>query len=313
MTVASSVVRHLVSPARVRGLGVVTQKHSAAQIIAEVERRTGSIPNFRFDLSGVRDDPRVLAALNQTDLTRNRTTLESALELADAGRLLDGTPSGATAARLLGLAGHALRARNGRCYGRTSHSLMTAHHPGEFAHIMSDLMLRGETVLRGGQRVRWDPAVFNVDTASGKGPHDDQLWGSLNKHLLPTSIPNPVVLTPGAGPYAYKAQMANIMTRLFGEQHVNVRGDDVLDQLNDIVDRAGGPVMAEFDGDHGGSVAKVDDTTVTSFDEAGQLNSYRRSKLGYVVVRQSELDRLGVDFIPYAPAKPEQDYFWIAQ
>ncbi len=300
-----TLLSNIVSGARTARLGVVTQKHTPASIIAEVEQRTGK--GFRPDLTRIRDnDPLKLAALNLTDFTGNQTALESILEIADAGTLRDGRSSLQTATTLFHLAGETAPVSYGNCYGRTLHSIFSAYHAGEFNQILADLLLRGETVLASGQRVHWDPSVLPVTPHGDQ--HHDVLWGALVNNLRFADIRNPLVLI-GNGGYAYRGQMANIATRLFGTQFVNAPGQELLPHLNGIVDRRG-PLLAEY-GNHGGSVADVDHLkSVTSFESGGYESSYPTTSLGYVVVPESEVSALpGVEPIDYSHLSDDTRYF----
>ncbi len=298
-----SALTHILSGARAARLGVATQRHDAASILSEVERRMGT--GFLADLQPIRsNDPLKLAALNLTDFTRNQTAFESILEVADAGTLRDGAASQPVATALFNLAGAAAAVSKSNCYGRTLHAIFTSFHAGEFNQLMADLLVRGETVLASGQRVRWDPSQLPIHGY----PHHDVLWGALANNLRFADIPNPLVLSPNAG-YATRAQMANLSTRLTGTQFVNAPGQALISHLNGIVDNAG-PVLAEYPAaHHGGSVLRIDNGQVHSLEGKGWVQTLDSSSLGYVVVPEESLKGTGVDPIEYPQWSDGTQYF----
>ena len=114
---------------------------------------------------------------------------------------------------------------------------------------------------------------------------------------------------------AYRGQMANVTSRLMGEQFVNAEGSAAMPHLTHITDSFG-PMLSEY-GAHGGSVAKVDQGEVFSL-EGGQTEANYQAwrKLGYVVVPAEEANARGLATLGYeiddekgyatvAPAKTE--------
>jgi hypothetical protein len=261
--------------------------------------------------------PRRTQALRAVDFRNTGTAFDHILRIAKAGKLHDGTPSAALAADLFGLVGSARQAGSGtRCYGRTSHTIFTLSHAGEFARLVGSLAVDGEVALAGGEKIRWNPSSTQVN-----GDHADYLWGALNQLIRFRELPGDAQLPAlsqqsNQVDYASRGQMANIYTRLFGTPHVNVRGADAMPHLNEIVARTG-PLLAEY-GNHGGSVATITQQNVPLGIEAGELEPQPHSRicqagcaLGYVVMPMDEAKRYGLEPIRYAagPASYVGDAF----
>ncbi len=283
-----SLLACLTSPARAARLGHLTHRYGAAQIATAVEQRRarGFAPNL---LPIQSNDALKVTALNQTGFKTTPVALEHILEVADAGTLLDGAPSGPAAAALFDLAGRSVPVAHGNCYGRTLHAILSTHHSGELSRIMADLLLRGRTTLASGQQVRWDPATLPVDVRFHQ--YHDALLGTLANDLRFTHQPDPLILHLAPG-YASRGQMANVSTHYFGTQFVNAPGQPLLPHLRDILPRTG-PLLAEYPASsHGGSIARVDRDAVRSLETGGHLATLPKHNLGYVVVPESEVAAL---------------------
>jgi hypothetical protein len=233
------------------------------------------------------------------------TAFESILKVAKAGTLRDGTPSATLAADLFGLVGNVRQAGSGaRCYARTSHTIFTLFHPGEFARLVGGLAVDGAVTLASGETVRWNPSPAGVN-----GNHTDYLWGSLNQLIRFRELPHEAQLPAlsmqsNQVDFASQGQMANIYTRLFGKPHVNIQGAQAMPYLNEIVARTG-PLLAEY-GAHGGSVAVISPQNVALGIEAGQLEPQPHSRicrngcgLGYVVMPVDEAKKYNLQAIQY--------------
>jgi hypothetical protein len=283
---------------------------------AETLRNAG----VNLDPALVRDvaaSPKRTAALRAVDFQKTGTAFDHILRIAKAGTLYDGTPSAALAADLFGLVGGARQAGSGtRCYGRTTHTIFTLLHPGEFARLVGGLAVDGSVKLADGQTIRWNPSSTQVN-----GDHADYLWGSLNQLIrfreLPRNAELPALsLRSSQEDYASQGQMANIYTRLFGKPHVNVQGAQAMRHLNEIVARTG-PLLAEY-GAHGGSVAAISPQNVALGIEAGEVDPQPHSHicqggctLGYVVMPVDEAKKYELRPIAYAagPASYVGDSF----
>jgi hypothetical protein len=285
----------------VRGICAV-ERMSVAQM-AEALRHAGANipPSLVNELSA---SPKRTQALRARDFRGQGTAFDHILRIAKAGTLHDGSPSATLAADLFGLVGIARRAGSGRCYARTSHTIFTLFHPGEFARLAGDLAVDGAATLANGETVRWNPSTSPVN-----GNHADYLWGALNQLIrtreLPQSAQLPAVSTQSnREDFAFQGQMANIYTRLFGKPHVNIQGPQSMPYLNEIVARTG-PLLAEY-GAHGGSVAVISPQNVALGIEAGELEPQPHShvcnggcSLGYVVMPVDEAKKYDLQPISY--------------
>jgi hypothetical protein len=256
------------------------------------------------DIAAVAGNSARVAALSDLDTRRRQTAFQHIERVAQAGTLVDGTPSAPLAADLFKLAGTARLASNIRCYGRTTHSLFTTKRMGEFARIVGELAVKGRVQLANGDVVEWKPRTLRIPA----GQHADILWGAVNHLAKNRVLPEETVLNAareydGAGQlaqnaqYAYRAEMANLMTRLTGKLHVNVEGSRALRHLNAIAE-ANGPLLAEY-GRHGGSVARVEGNRPLSLD-GGQVQPRSvESALGYVVLPLREARARSLSIIEY--------------
>ena len=126
------------------------------------------------------------------------------------------------------------------------------------------------------------------------------MWGALN-HLLKEKNIGKRPTLKGDGDYASNAQMANLTSRLMGEQFVNIEGSQALPHLNQVVD-AYGPMLAEYGG-HGGSVAKVVKNKPASLEEGTTRPEVMQwATLGYVVVPAKVAEEKGLTPLTYRGA-----------
>ncbi len=236
-----------------------------------------------------------VAALNRPDLLDGKTTLEHIIAVSQAPKLLDGSDcDGKTlATTLLRIAGKPNEATFGKCYGKTINAVWTKYHSGEFTRIIVDLALHGKVTLASGQRVTWDPQTLAlpVEVHVELRPElSDFLWGHLCTNMRLQKLPDTVELKKD-DQFAHKAQMANVITRLSGKAHVNVRpvkakdgsttwSESQMQTLGRIVKKYG-PGMAEFNV-HAGSVESVEGKTAYSLETGGDVDP--RQNLGYVVL-----------------------------
>jgi hypothetical protein len=153
---------------------------------------------------------------------------------------------------------------------------------------VGQLATKGHVTLASGDVVEWRPEKLPVQN----GQYADTLWGAVNHLAAKRTMKR--VLNDRAD-FAAQGQMANVFTRLTGEPHVNVWGDDALPHMNEIVAKHG-PMFAEY-GNHGGSVANV--TYVPQSLEAGSAEPQQMKGLGYVVVPLSEAKSRKLDVIRY--------------
>ncbi len=258
--------------------------------------------------------PERLTALNARDSTGAHRTFDHILRAARAPAGIADVNTKALAADLLGIVGHARRPQESlqtRCYGRTSHTIFTMHHPAEFARLIVDLAVDGKTTLANGEVVTWDTqrAPYNVRLVAA-----DFLWAGLN-HAAKAQTPGAGLVLTAQGEYAFKGEMANLWSRLTGEQHVNVdgRSPKVLGALPKIVARTG-PLLAEYN-PHAGSVSGFDDEGQPLSMETGRPEPVRihdthinnfHLLLGYVVVPAKAAKTFDLPVIKYPNS--EQGY-----
>jgi hypothetical protein len=237
-------------------------------------------------------NPARVAALHQPDFQGRSTAFEHILRLADADTLRDGQPAINMARDLFELAGSSRAPAAGRCYARTSHALFSIHHTGEFARLLADMGLNGETRLADGSTQRWDPQR----QAIANGQHVDWLWAGIS-HTARLQIPPADGHIDVNADYARQGEMANLHSRLSGIPHVNVQGQQAIPHLQEIVSRYG-PMLAEY-GAHGGSVARVENGVVFSQEAGQQVPTQAPGVLGYVVVPREEAEARGLTVLQY--------------
>ncbi len=283
-------------------------RRPSAELMAQTLRAKGVIVDDA-EVAAIAGDVRRMNALHQLDFAGNKTTFEHLETLASAPKLADGSSPAPLAADLFSLAGSARTATFGKCYARTSHTIYSVHHAGEMARIVSDLAVTGAVTLADGTVAKWNPKNFPLvrDNPMGPGVEGpvDRLWGGLNHLLTLKDLPaTPEIF--GTTQSAFRGQMANVTTRLMGQQFVNVDGASAMPHLNDIVDSFG-PMAAEF-GTHGGSVAEVSNGTVRSQEEGAlALRDMEDGRLGYVVVPAEEVAKRGLTPREY-PADDDKGY-----
>src|SRR5262249_52019557 len=122
------------------------------------------------------------------------------------------------AMELLNQVGHPKQAHFGNCYGRTSNAIWSKHHPAEFVRVIAELAQHGRVELASGQVVTWGPEM-RLPTYGELG---DIIWGHVQNvlRLKVLANPTPVFERPG---FASRGEMANLLTRLTGVPHVNVK------------------------------------------------------------------------------------------
>ncbi len=283
------------------------ERRPSAALMAERLRAHGVTLDDSL-VATVAGDPKRLNALHQLDFSGQRTAFEHLERLAAAQTLFDQKPAAPMVAELFGLAGDVTFA-TGRCYSRTNHSVYSAHHMGEMARLLTDLATTGRVKLASGLELTWDPRQLPVANTENdiswaglgqkvtKHDHVNTLWAALNQNLVNQTVPNGAVLT-GVAEQAYRGQMANVTSRLMGEQFVNVDGARARPHLNDLA-FAYGPLLAEY-GAHGGSVYEVTGTTASASWEGGRREPVTRTNLGYVVVPAEEAKARGLSPLDYA-------------
>ncbi len=260
------------------------------------------------EVAQVGDDLKRLNALHQLDFAGGKTAFEHIEAIASAQTLADGSPSAVLAKDLFLLAGSARSATFGKCYARTSHTVYSVHHAAEMNRILHGLGVEGAVTLSDGTTVKWDPASYpfpREETGEQTMHPADRLWSSLNHLLTAKELPENPTLN-GTSDSAYRGQMANISTRLMGEQFVNVDGSAAMKHLTGIIDGYG-PMFAEYNA-HAGSVASVTAGMVESL-EGGEVapNNQEWRVLGYTVVPKAEAERVGLKAIEY-PAEDDKGY-----
>lgn len=260
------------------------------------------------ELSAIGGDVKRLNALHQLDFEGGKTAFEHIEAIAAAKTLVDGSPSAVLAKDLFSLAGSARSATFGKCYARTSHTVYTVHHSGEMMRILHDLAVKGSVTLADGTTVKWDPASYpfpREENGEQTMHHADRLWSSLN-HLLTAKELAPNATLSGSSDSAYRGQMANITSRLMGEQFINVEGSAAMKHLTGIIDGYG-PMFAEYNA-HAGSVASVTAGMVESLEGGETVSNYQEWRvLGYTVVPKEEGAKAGLKTIEY-PADDDKGY-----
>jgi hypothetical protein len=278
-------------------------RESALNMAASLRAEGVAISDSSVEAIGA--SPRRIAALRTLDFMRSLCAFGRIKRIATARTLLDGTPSAPLAADLFTLAGTARVGSSMRCYARTTHSLYTAKRMGEFARIVGELAVSGRVELAGGDVLVWDPRRLSI----AQGRHADVLWGAVNHLAKSRSLPSDRTLNArneynasgeleDRAQYAYRGEMANLMTRLTGKVYVNVDGWDALSHLNSII-ATHGPVLAEY-GRHGGSVAKVERGEPLSIEGGHLVPEPVNDSLGYVVVPRSEARERYLSIIQYS-------------
>jgi hypothetical protein len=224
--------------------------------------------------------PDRVAALRSKDFKGKLTAFDHILRLASAGKLRDGSPSAVMASDLFALAGTSRSPTVGRCYARTGLALFSMHHTGEFARLLTDLAIRGEVKLADKSVLQWDPARTPV----ANNQYVDTLWAGI-AHTARLRVLPPQGNVDVPAQVAARGEMANLTTRLTGQPHVNVAGQEAFPHLEGILARHG-PMLAEF-GNHAGSVAQIEGGRIWS-QEAGPPAPTLGGTLGYVVVPLKE-------------------------
>ncbi len=279
----------------------------SAQAMASSLRNLGVniTPELEATIAG---EPRRLNALHQLDFKGEKTAFQHIEDLARAGTLVDGKPAAPVAASLFELAGSA-RASNytvAKCFARVSQATYSLNHAGEFNRIIGNLAGKGNVTLADGTTLTWNPATLRI-----RLDHISDLWGAVNHITKEKVLPRNGELSE-AMDYAYRGDMANITTRLMGEQFVNVAGREAMPHINEIVDGYG-PMFAEFS-NHGGAVQEVQPprpgTTapiLMALEEGGATYD-RSNSLGYVVVPAKEVAERGLTELTY-PDDDGHGYF----
>ncbi len=271
-------------------------RRPSAELMAQSLRSKGVVI-ADAEVAAIGGDVKRLNALHQLDFAGGKTAFEHIESLAAAGTIRDGSPSAPLAADLFSLAGSVRNAMYGKCYARTNHSVYTTNHAGEMSRIVGELAARGEVTLTDGTLVKWNHATFPAGTSTV-----DRLWGALNHYLKAKELPANQELYE-LEEYASKGQMANITSRLMGEQFVNVDGSKALPHLTGITDSYG-PMLAEFSS-HGGAVAEVTPDGAVKTQDGGNAVLTRRSNIGYVVVPAQVAKEKGIPVIEYLESEPQ--------
>ncbi len=260
------------------------------------------------ELSAIGGDVKRLNALHQLDFAGGKTAFEHIEAIAAAKTLVDGSPSAVLAKDLFSLAGSARIATYGKCYARTNHTVYSVHHSGEMMRILHDLAIKGSVTLADGTTVKWDPATypFPREENGEQTMHPaDRLWGALNHLLKEKELPASPTLKASSDD-ASRGQMANITSRLMGEQFVNAEGPAAMKHLTGIIDGYG-PMFAEYN-IHAGSVASVTAGMVESLENGETVPNYQDWRvLGYTVVPKEEAAKVGLKTIEY-PADDDKGY-----
>ncbi len=271
-------------------------RNLGAQITPEIE-------------AAVAGDAKRLNALHQLDFSGEKTAFQHIEDVARAGTLHDGKPAAPLAAALFELAGGAKASSYevSKCYARVSQATFTLHHAGEFNRIVGKLAAAGSVTLADNTTLNWNPTTLPIVKE-----HILDLWGAVNHVAKSKTLPPTVELAKSFQTYANKGEMANIMTRLTGEQFVNAQGPEALTHLNDFID-AYGPLPAEFS-NHGGAIASIDPpkpgTTrpvLMALEDGGTLYD-RSGSVGYAVVPAKEAAERGLPEVAY-PDTEAAGYF----
>ncbi len=264
-----------------------------AELMAQSLRSKG-VAIADAEVAAIGGDLERLNALHQLDFAGGKTAFEHIEALAAAGTIKDGSPSAPLAADLFSIAGSLRKVEYGKCYARTNHSVYSIHHAGEMSRIVGDLAAQGEVTLTDGTKVKWNPQTFALEDKPV-----DRLWGALNHYLKAKELPANQELYH-LEEYAYSAEMANITSRLLGEQFVNVKGSDALPHLTGITDNYG-PVLGEFGmySNHGGAAAEVAADGVVMSQDGGERALTRQTTVGYVVVPAKVAREKNIPVIDY--------------
>lgn len=280
-------------------------------------------PELAEELAQIEANPAKLEALAKTDLVSGKTTLDHLMKLLN-GPLQDAA-SNKTAdvwvMEQLRHVGTPVRAdySYGKCYSRTINAVWGKFQPAEHPRIVASLLVDGQVELASGINVKWDVATH----PSRPGPALDFLFGALCNQLKAKVLPDPVVLAATAE-YAYKGEMANLMTRLTGQRHVNVQFGEPqttgtpegraaalherLVAASDAMQRTG-PWLAEFGSylNHGGALHSYNPDTkqMVSYENAGEIT--QQTHIGYAVMPKAEADKLGMTVLTY-PDDDERGY-----
>jgi hypothetical protein len=235
----------------------------------------------------IAQSPERLNGLHSLDLAGRSTTFEHILRIAAAGKLKDGTPAGPLAAALFGLAGTSRRVNGGKCYSRANHTLFAKYYPAEFARLVGDLAVDGQTRLANGELAKWDPTRWQRPPNL---PVDEFLWYGLNTFAKNQALPQNGLIY-GMADNVYDGEMANLQSRLFGIPYVNVGGAASIQHLDAII-RAHQPLLTEYGnavpgrGNTAGALARVVDNKTYSMNEGGDFHD--NNTIGYVAVPAKE-------------------------
>jgi hypothetical protein len=240
-----------------------------------------------------------LNGLHSLDLAGRSTAFEHILRIASAGTLKDGTPAAPLAAELFALAGTSRRVNSGKCYSRANHTLFSKYYPGEFARLVGDLAVGGQTRLANGEIAKW-----NTDTWKRPAnlPYDEFLWYGLNTLAKNQALPANGEIY-GMGDNVYDGEMANLQSRLFGIPYVNVGGAASLQHLDAII-RAHQPLLTEYGnaipgkGNTAGALARVVNDKTYSMNEGGDFHDNKA--IGYVAVPAREAAARRLTVLQYA-------------
>ena len=238
-------------------------------------------------LQQIAQSPERLNALHSLDLAGRSTTFEHVLRIAGAGTLKDGSAAGPLAAALFGLAGTSRRVSAGKCYSRANHTLFAKYYPAEFARLVGELAVSGQTRLANGDIAKWDPTRWKLPA---QVPVDESLWYGLNTFAKNQVLPKDGLIY-GMADNVYDGEMANLQSRLFGIPYVNVGGAKSIGHLDAII-RAHQPLLTEYGntvpgkGNTAGALARVVDNKTYSMNEGGDFHDNKA--VGYVAVPAKE-------------------------
>lgn len=280
-------------------------------------------PDLAAELAQIEANPAKLEAFAKPDLVSGQTTLDHLMKIL-SGPLQDAANNKTADVWVMEQLRHVgtpARAdySYGKCYSRTINAVWGKFQPAEHTRIVASLLVDGQVELASGLTVKWDASTL----PSLAAPALDFLFGRLCNQLKAKVLADPLVLAATAE-YAYKGEMANLMTRLTGQRYVNVQfGEpqttgtpegraaalhDRLVAASESMQRTG-PWLAEFGYslNHGGALHSYDADTkqMVSYENAGEIT--RQTHIGYAVMPKSEADKLGMTGLTY-PEDDERGY-----
>ncbi|HEX4621870.1 MAG TPA: hypothetical protein VH208_09925, partial [Myxococcaceae bacterium] len=192
--------------------------------------------------------PERVAALKQRDFKDQDSAFGHILRIARTPTLADGTPGPQLAADLFGLAG----APGGAATldtgpARTSQTILTHHHAGEFTRIIAGLSIDRRVTVASGDTLSLSAQGRAQNLAAS-------LWTGVHGALAPQVVAPNINLNFGQVPavVGQQGELANLATRLTGHPFVNVPGNAALPHVGRTLDTFG-PVPARY-GDLDGNV-----------------------------------------------------------